>query len=88
MHIFVSTLDGKTLKVNIESSDTVNSIKAHVHDQEGIPPASQRLIFSGKPLEGSRPLSYYKIKKGNTVHLGTSLTRFLPFGCSNIFSDA
>ncbi|XP_027216634.2 polyubiquitin isoform X2 [Penaeus vannamei] len=69
MIIYVKTLTGKTLTIEVTPQDTVEVLKAKIQDIEGVPIDQQRLIFSGNQLEDERTLEDFNISSESVLHL-------------------
>ena len=71
--IFVKALIGNTTTLDVETYDTVDSIKSKIHVKEGTLPDQQRLTFSGKQPEDEKTISDYNIIHGSTLYISGRL---------------
>ena len=86
--MFVKNLSGKSITITIRLSDRVSTLKENIYDKEGIPPGNQRLVFSGKELEGKKMISTYNIDKEATIHLSLRLISSSKIVCALPYGDS
>jgi ubiquitin C len=67
--IFIKTLQGKNITLNVSDTDTIQSLKDKIKDIEGIPQEQQRLVFNGKQLEDNQTIGDYGIQSDSSIHL-------------------
>ena len=69
MQLFVKTLTGKTVSIEVEEGESIEDVKAKIAEKEGIPPEQQRLIFGGQQLQDAKTLGDYDVGDDATLHL-------------------
>jgi len=79
MQLFVKTLTGKTVSIDVEEGESIEEVKAKIAEKEGIPPEQQRLIFGGQQLQDAKTLDDYDVGDDATLHLVLRLRGGTPF---------
>ena len=69
MQLFVKTLTGKTVTIDVEAGESIEDVKAKISEKEGIPPEQQRLIFGGQQLQDGKTIDDYDVGDDATLHL-------------------
>lgn len=77
MQLFVKTMTGKTVSIEVEEGESIEDVKAKISEKEGIPPEQQRLIFGGQQLEDAKTLEDYGVGDDDTFHLVLRLVSLL-----------
>ena len=67
--IYIKTLQGKSITLDVSDTDTISSLKDKIKDIEGIPPDQMRLVFNGKQLEDANTIADYGIQADSSIHL-------------------
>ncbi|KAI8098376.1 ribosomal protein S27a-domain-containing protein [Gilbertella persicaria] len=72
MQVFVKSLQGNTLALDVSTNSSVAAVKAMIQEREGLPVDAQLLSFAGKPLVDGE-LALYGIANNNTLNLNAEL---------------
>jgi ubiquitin len=69
MQLFVKTLTGKTLSIDVEEGESIEDLKEKIAAKEGVPSSQQRLIFGGQQLDSAKTIEDYDLSADSTLHL-------------------
>jgi len=72
MQIFVKTLAGSSISLNVEENHTIRSVKAQIHHRLNIAPEQQRLLLAGKLMEDTLTLADYKLRGSSLLSMAKS----------------
>ncbi|CAO3587206.1 unnamed protein product [Absidia cylindrospora] len=73
MQLFVKSLAGNTLALEVNSATTVDNVKTMIAAREGIDSSLQCLSFAGKSLQDAQAISAYGVQDNSTLHLNAEL---------------
>ncbi|ODV59853.1 NEDD8 family protein RUB1 [Ascoidea rubescens DSM 1968] len=73
MLITVKTLTGKEIKIRVEPTESVVTVKEYIEEKEGISPSQQRLIYEGRKLDDNKSLEECNVREGACLHLVLTL---------------
>ena len=69
LQLFVRTVSGRTLPLQVESGETVEAVKQMLQERENVDVDHQRLVFAGKELDDSKTLESYNLKGDETLEM-------------------
>lgn len=69
LQVHVKTFAGKTITVEVEPDESIESLKNKLQSKEGIPINQQRILFGGKQLDSKKTISDYDIQNESTMHM-------------------
>ena len=69
MCLYVKTLTGETITLDVEQSAAVERVKLQIQDREDLPPDQQNLLFAGRPMEDGRTLADYSVTPNSSLYL-------------------
>jgi ubiquitin len=69
LQVFVKTVTGKTMTVDVQPTDTVDTVRQAIQTKEGIPSNHQRLIFNGRQLKQEETIAESGLQNHSQVHM-------------------
>ncbi|CAG9324049.1 unnamed protein product [Blepharisma stoltei] len=69
MQIFVYTLVGTRITLNVDPLDMVDRLKALIEESQGVPADQHGIVFAGRLVESGKSLASYNIIEGSNLHM-------------------